>query len=63
MILVKFKDLEFDEIHYGIYAGGGNIICGCYGGTFSVDEEDETFRVLDLYEANIEEVIKGAMEG
>ena len=40
---IKFKDLNEDEIHYGFgkfdeYENLEEVICGCCGSTFEVDE-------------------------
>lgn len=43
MKLVKFKDLELDEIHYGYMNSGEeeqDVICACCGGVFEAGEEE-----------------------
>lgn len=58
MKLVKFKDLELDEIHYGYKNEEGDIVCACCEGIFETEEEGITFQVLDDYSLSEEEIMK-----
>lgn len=62
MKLVRFEDISenIPTIHYGIKTNQ-EVICGCCGGYFSLDEEGETFKILDVYDANSEEMIQREM--
>lgn len=61
MKLVKFKDLELDEIHYRYMNSGEeeqDVICACCGGVFEAGEEGVTFQILDDYDLSEEEIMK-----
>lgn len=62
MKLVQFMDTLEDSytIHYGIKTKQ-EVICGCCGGSFPLDEEGDTFKILDVYDANGEEMIQREM--
>lgn len=56
MQLVKFKDLELNEIHYGYVDEEGDVVCGCCGGVFETEEEGVIFQILDRYSLGEEEI-------
>lgn len=57
MTIVEFLDLDTNEVHYGIKYEC-NIICGCCGGLFELEE----VQILDEYSGDFESILKGLME-
>lgn len=54
MTIIQFKDLETEEIHYGILLFDGQILCACCGGTYEQGE----YTILDKYTDDFEEEIR-----
>ena len=46
---IIFEDLELHETHAGILTDERNVICGCCGGLFEAEEENETWKVVKIY--------------
>lgn len=44
MRMVKFKDLDTEEILGGILLDDGSIICGCCGGV--IEKDDPQFEII-----------------
>ena len=47
---ILFKDIENNTVHAGIRLDDGNVVCGCCGGLFEADEENETWELLKEYQ-------------
>lgn len=60
---VKFKELDGDNENGGIMLDNGDVVCGCCGSIFPVDERGETWELVEDYEGcwtNISAEIIGA---
>ena len=58
---IIFKDLELNEICAGILTDERNVICGCCGGLFEAEEENQTWKIIKIYNKwkNLENTICG----
>lgn len=57
----KIFDMDNGEYQGGILLDDGSVICGCCGGILPADEQDETWRLEEIYKdwVNISEEIIG----
>lgn len=62
MTVVKYFDIANKAEHYGVLLCDKTLVCACCGGTFEAEEEGETYRILDSYDTNLEEVLEVVME-
>lgn len=58
---IIFRDLETHENYGGILTDERNVICGCCGGLLEAKEENQTWKIIKIYNnwMNLENAICG----